>query len=288
MRLRDNFDSKQWIVNTDDSLTESSGENYQNYVANNIKYIFINNSVFALDINGNERSIEIYPSTFPYIYAQANGKVLVVSNWGDAIVYDGYQWSRWAKEGDIYKHRKDASIVTEPRKVQFYSSIVFEGETLLGEWPTGRIYSFDGEVLKPWDNQPPFVSSDPVGYEAQSMAIYCEDLLVGYWPTVEIWKFYKNSKKWSLVMNLFSSPRSKSFIPYMDRLPDSLNPAFFGRRVTALIPFGDSLYASTSNLNMWDKNISYLTILTNSESDEYGAVYKITSNRNCKTRYIGK
>jgi hypothetical protein len=151
------------------------------------------------------------------------------------------------------------------------------GKTLIGEWPTGRLYEFDGEVLRPFNIvQPPFATGERLGYEAQSMAEYCGDLFVGYWPRGEIWRRDRSTGKWSLAVRLFSHPiETEPVIPYFDRPSDGLHSAFYGQRVTALIPLGYSLYAASSNLNLWPTGYEP-EIITQDQAAEYGALYRLT------------
>jgi len=176
-------------------------------------------------------------------------------------------------------------MVTQPRAIQFYSSIHYKGHTLLGEWPTGSVYEFDGETLAPsavW-TPPQFLSREMLGYEAQTMAEYCGDLFVGFWPRGEIWRFDGHDQVWKYFKRLFTDTTPEQFIPYFSREPDNLNSAFFGQRVTALVPYQDGLYATTSSLTVWSPDIRP-TFLNSDQLDEYGSIYKIY-REGCQTVY---
>lgn len=84
---------------------------------------------------------------------------------------------------DIYScTNPELPILSVPRAIQFYSSINYQGRVLLGEWPTGRLYEFDGVELKPSNMTPPEIaklSDKRLGYEAQTMAEYCGICLSG-------------------------------------------------------------------------------------------------------------
>ena len=179
-------------------------------------------------------------------------------------------------------------ILQQPRKIQFYSSVLYQGRVLLGEWPTGRIYEFDGATLKPSDMTPPFIEAkalDRLGYEAQSMAEYCGDLFFGYWPKGEVWRWDRLNEKWSLFHRFFTELPEETFIPHSNRTPDDLNPSFFGQRVTSLVPFDDALYVATSNLNTWSSKVKAEEIIGKSLATEYGSIYKIT-RYGCKSTYF--
>ncbi len=225
----------------------------------------------ACPLDGGEcKIIPIADGTFPFAYAENSGHVLAATNYGDVLIFDGADWCRCSRSGgDTYRCDPNEPMVTEPRRVQFYSSINYMGKTLVGEWPTGRLYEFDGEELRPAGiPQPPFVTGVSLGYEAQSMAEYCGDLFVGYWPRGEIWRLNRSTAEWSMAARLFSHPVGEEyFYPY--------NDPFYGQRVSALVPLGHSLYAATSNLNSWP--VGYMPIImTEVQAAEYGAIHRLT------------
>ncbi|MGN6309936.1 MAG: hypothetical protein ACTHNN_10295 [Xanthobacteraceae bacterium] len=222
---------------------------------------------------GRCKSIKIKEGTWSYDFAAANGAVIAVTNYGDALLFRDGNWCRMSRRDDTYRCDPNEPIVLEPRQVQFYSSIRFKGKTLLGEWPTGRIYEFDGKKLRPTDNQPPFATGKPIGYEAQTLAVFCNDLYVGYWPTGEIWRLRAN--EWSRAVALFPPPRdTNTFIPYRDRTEPAPLDGFYGRRVTALVPHNGSLFAATSNLRDWGRDYTS-PILSSAEAEKYGAIYRL-------------
>lgn len=225
--------------------------------------------------------IEIKDGTWVYAYAYANSAILAATNFGDVVIYKNKSWCRTTRsKDDAYTCPKNEEPTTlqEPRKVQFYSSLSFDSFSLVGEWPTGRIYKFDGNTLAPTESQPPFTTREPIGYEAQSMATYCGDLYIGYWPTGEIWKRHTTTGEWSLAASLFD--RSEDFIPYIDRHNNKREAAFYGRRVTALVPTDNGLIAATSNLRGWEPG--YLPQFMNAkEAEQYGSIYRIEIE--CKT-----
>jgi hypothetical protein len=59
---------------------------------------------------------------------------------------------------------------------------------------------------------------------------------------------------------------------------------FFAQRITALIPFGDSLYLATSNLGRWNIDIPKPTFLSEKSILDYGAIHKIYKE-GCMTVY---
>ncbi|PYF05566.1 hypothetical protein BJ122_101309 [Rhodopseudomonas faecalis] len=232
--------------------------------------------------------ISVKGGSFPYVYAISGDSVLAITNYADALLFKGGRWCRMVMEDDVYRcdeSRQD--MLVEPRKIQFYSSIIYQSKTLIGEWPTGRLYEFDGDVLKPSTFTPPAiqeVSLQRLGYEAQSMAEYCGDLFVGYWPKGEIWRFDHKEGVWGLFFRAFSPEVNETFIPYAGRPDDGLGAAFFGQRVTALVPFEESLYVATSNLREWKDDIVPPSSIPADRLDEYGRVYRI-SRYGCQSSY---
>lgn len=293
LRLADLVDNTQWLMNESGNFEldeavffQSTPITFEPFQANGFTFKSNLGEVIACDDERGCKAMKINPQTVNFAFAEANGNVLATTNWGECLLFRQGEWCRMkSQEADKYRCVENAEVLVEPTGKQFYSSIVFQGETLIGEYPSGRIYVFDGEILKPWDIQPPFLY-DGTDYEAQSMAVYCGDLYVGYWPTAEIWKMDGRSKKWSLVSQLISNHSYSSRypnVPYSDRPEDGKPYNFYGRRITALVPYGDSLYASTANKNSWhrDHNPEFMS---KEKQDEYGAVYRIKSNRNCETR----
>lgn len=279
---------EQFKLETDQSYTAQADRIYLNayqtpshFYTNDLQHVYACSKRTELC-----RVIEISEGTYPFVYAESHGKVLIVTNWGDAIVFNGFGWCRMARsEADVFKCSPLEPMVTQPRAIQLYSSVHYQGHTLLGEWPTGSVYEFDGETLAPsptW-TPPQFLSRQKLGYEAQTMAAYCDDLFVGYWPRGEIWRFDGHDQTWKYFTRLFTDPTPDQFIPYASREPDGLTSSFYGQRVTALVPFQDSLYATTSSLTVWTPDIKP-SFMSAAQLDEYGSVYKI-HKQGCHTEY---
>lgn len=222
--------------------------------------------------------IEIYKGTWPYVYAENNGKVIAITNYGSILIFDGKGWCRASEhENEAYycDEKLSKKILDKPRKKQFYSSIYYDGKTLIGEWPTGRLYEFDGKVFKP-SLMSPFLEKDYADREAQSMAIYGGDLYVGYWPRGEIMIYNHESKKWSLSTRLFSHPVEEDpFIPYLGRLIVDGESAFLGQRISSLVTYSNKLFATTSNLRSWSYDVENPDFLTSEQIEEYGRIYSL-------------
>ncbi|NNA92152.1 hypothetical protein [Pseudomonas gessardii] len=257
-------------------------------------YTFSSNSqfgrIFACQISGDSecKTFNFQPDTYPYVFAQKQGSVLTITNYGDALLFKNGNWCRMSMHNDVYScANPEASALTAPRAIQFYSSVTYQGRVLLGEWPTGRLYEFDGSGLKPSDMTPPKIeelADKRLGYEAQTMASYCGDLFVGYWPKGEVWRYDHATREWELFKRFFSVEEDEPFIPHSYRSDDDLNPAFFGQRVTAMVPYGGAMYVTTSNLRAWKAADSALVKIDQSKAAEYGSIYKVTKP-GCSTSY---
>ncbi|MDD3002698.1 MAG: hypothetical protein PHS06_02410 [Candidatus Shapirobacteria bacterium] len=258
---------------------------------NDINYddkFYANGFIFGVDNNfviackdwfnkGDCFRIETYKGTWPYVYAENNGKVIAITNYGSILIFDGKGWCRASEhENETYYCDKELSekILDKPRGKQFYSSIYYDGKTLIGAWPTGRLYEFDGKVFKP-SLLSPFLEKNYADREAQSVAIYGGNLYVGYWPRGEIMIYDHELKSWSLSTRLFSHPVEEDpFIPYLGRLTDE-ESAFLGQRVTSLVAYYNKLFATTSNLRSWGYDMKNPDFLTSEQIDEYGRIYSL-------------
>lgn len=205
------------------------------------------------------------------------------------MLFKNDRWCRMTKTGEEYACSKlEPDLLERPRGVQFYSAINYQGKALNGKWPTGRIYDFDGSKLRPSQMTPPAIeakASLSLGYEAQAMAIYCGDLFVGHWPKGEVWRWDHREKRWHYFKRFFTPVEGEPFIPYSDRTDDGLNPALFGQRITAPIPYRDALYVVTSNLSGWRNGIRTSRVLSEDKAREYGAIHRI-EREGCTSSYM--
>lgn len=236
--------------------------------------------------NGNCAIAEIARGTIVYTYASHGNSVIAISNWGDILKFtekDG--WTRAVKAGLKYTFPLSylAPPLSNPSGVQFYSSINFNDKTLLGEYPNGAIYEYNGSEIIPWINDREKITR-PYRSEAQSMSVYCGDLYVGYWPRGELWRL--SDGVWSRIKRLFSHPIEKEpFEPYSDLPNNPIVSNFYGQRITALSNYGESMYAFTSNKSSWVSNIDFSSAMSVSNADEYGAIHKITKD-SCITGWL--
>jgi hypothetical protein len=215
-------------------------------------------------------SIDIFEGTFPYVYAAARQSVLVGTNYGDVLLFKDSTWCRMAvDEAGVYRCPKDTVLPakTQPSN-QFYSSLTLQGKTLVGEYPTGLLYEFDGSSLFLADMpQPEHLPRDA---ESQSIAFYCGDIYVGYWPSGEVLRF--DGKKWHEPIRLFSKSFSGTYPHQREAEEAGLPYNFFGRRAQALVPYQDSLYAAASSKSAWYVDTP---AEIGEDANEYGVVHRI-------------
>jgi len=239
------------------------------------------------------KRIQIAETSFVYTYAQRNNDVLATTNWGEVLIfrYNDNEWYRMPMvQPDVYEVTPGAPMQTERNgMVQFYCYIIYQGRSLLGEFPSGKIFEFTGSVLQVSDMSPSeellLIPPEFAGQrkEAQSMAIYGGDLFVGYWPDGVILRYDHKQKQWSRFTRLFDFPAEG--VNIRDYRYNSSHSAFYGQRVAALVPFEDVLYAVTSNLNGWHDDIVPSPLLSEEQIRQYGAVYKIY-RPGCRTIYF--
>lgn len=155
-------------------------------------------------------------------------------------------------------------------------------------WPGGILYEFKDARLRRWAKD----SLKDYSYnnsEAPSLAIYCGNLYVGYWPWGKMYKY--DGSNWSLVKRLFSAPEKSNSpelvnYPYFYRAEDAESPAFYGQRISGMIPFRQSLIVSTSNLSSWFKSIETGSI-SEQLAYEYGLIYTFTQEGCLTAKVIG-
>jgi hypothetical protein len=163
---------------------------------------------------------------------------------------------------------------------QLYSSLMFHDRLLMGQYPTGRLFEFDGRAitdLAGWPPVPPGVSSG--AREAQTTAAYGGELLVGVWPWGELWRHGPDSGRWVMLQRMFDHPRVSDAIihPYEVESRDQPVANQWGQRVTSLVTSGDSLYVSTSAKGPCAWEPERYPFLAPDKWKSYGAVYRVTT-----------
>ena len=273
-------------------LADSELRSGTSFEARGLRYGWAPGLVQACPVTGDApcQSIEIDEASFPYAYGENGGVVIAVTNWGEILLHGGSGWCRAVAAGDGFACPADGSPVPRAKTwagFQFYSSVNYEGATLLGRYPGGLLYEFDGTTLKPSASNPSeFYADQTLPREAQSVAIYCGDLYVGHYPRGEVWTKNLDSGTWERAARLFSYPTEDvPFVPYLGMEPEETPESFYGQRVTSLSLLGGSLFASTSNLREWDAAHETPSFLTSAQVDEYGSIARF-SRPGCLTTNV--
>ncbi len=201
----------------------------------------------------------------PFAYGQLHDDVLTCSNIGGLYAFNGREW-RTIVDGDL------------KTSYQIYSMLNFQDRLLMGQYPTGELFEFDGESvqqLEGWPPRMPGVSGS--AREAQTTAIYGGELFVGVWPWGEIWNYHPDLEQWTFVKRAFTHPTvtDSTTHPYENEckaLGVVINQ--WGQRVTSLIPLGPSLMVSTSAKwpCAWEPKFDFVA---GDQWKEYGAVIEM-------------
>lgn len=219
----------------------------------------------------------VMPNTLAFSIAAADGAIFVGTSQGDALLFRNGVWCRMGRTatGSYACPAGGKLPIATVASNQFYSSTVFNGVTLVGEYPSGRLFDFDGRRLSPSTLTPPAIlDRDVIGFEPQSMAEYCGNLFVGYWPFGEVFRF--DGTEWHEPIRLFSSSPPEA-APFREATADAgVIFNFFGQRVPSLVPYGGDLYAVTGNKGDWGQSIT--PEIDHNYQAEYGAIYRISGN----------
>ena len=162
---------------------------------------------------------------------------------------------------------------------QLYSTMMFHDRLLMGQYPTGRIFQYDGTEITDQSGWPPVPEGvSPNAREAQTTAIYGGDVFVGVWPWGELWRYNRDSDTWAFTQRMFDHPALSTEIthPYDVESSGADVGNLWGQRVTSLVPSGSSLFVSTSAKSPCEWNPEKFPFLAPSKWKSYGAVYKLT------------
>ncbi len=205
------------------------------------------------------------PREFVYAYGQIKNQVVAATNTGGLYAFDGQAWKT------ILEPDTEVSF-------QIYTMINYGDQLLMGQYPTGELFSYDGEELKhrsDWPPAMPGVSKN--AREAQTLTIYGGDLYCGVWPWGEIWKYGSPTEGWQFEGRAFSHPQPTDATthPYENEtkaLGQVLNR--WGQRITSLVPLNDSLFISTSSKG-GSKYEPKFKFLSSKQAKEYGTVHQL-------------
>ncbi|MCP4643341.1 MAG: hypothetical protein GY851_23040 [bacterium] len=203
---------------------------------------------------------------FPYAFGQLRGEVLSCSNIGGGYVFDGTAWRTVI----------DGSMKTS---YQVYCMIGHRDRIIMGQYPTGELFEFDGEKVTRLEGWPPVMPGvSGSAREAQSIALYAGDLYVGVWPWGEVWRYDFDTKQWSLARRMFAHPKptDATIHPYENECAALGGVANqWGQRVTSLVVHGSDLMISTSAKWPcdWEPKFDFVG---DDKWKEYGTVTRLT------------
>jgi hypothetical protein len=104
---------------------------------------------------------------------------------------------------------KSCTSLRDPdgKSFQVYSALNYYDRLLLGHYPSGCVYEFDGQNIRlqaGWPPRLPGVSGS--AREAQTTTIYRGDLYIGVWPWAEIWRYDRDADHWHSMGRAFTGP----------------------------------------------------------------------------------
>jgi hypothetical protein len=215
-----------------------------------------------------------YVGATPFAWGQYQDEVLTVSNYGGVYVFADSKWKTLAEA------RKGVSF-------QVYSMLNFHDRLLMAQYPTGELFEYRGKELKQlkgWPPKLPGVSTS--SREAQTMAIYRGDLIVGVWPWAEVWRYNLDEERWHSMDRLFTHPEltDKTTHPYEAHTERfRLVTNHWGQRVTGMMPLDSALMLSTSSKGTYQWFDKY-DFLTDQQRREYGSVVQLQLPGNLATQ----
>ena len=201
-----------------------------------------------------------------FAWGQLGGQVVTGSNIGGFYVFENGRWR----------------MILEPNinvSYQLYSSLAFHDRLLMGQYPTGRVFSYDGKKitdLKGWPPVPKGVSGS--SREAQTTTIYGGDLFVGVWPWAELWRYNPDQRRWHFAQRMFKHPAPSANIthPYDFENANDTPRNRWGQRVTSLVPSGPDLFIATSAKAPYQWEPKKFPFLAPDKWKSYGKVYRMT------------
>ncbi len=204
------------------------------------------------------------PREFCYAWGQLGDQVVGATNTGGVYAFDGRTWKTLLEP--------DVNV-----SFQIYAMLNYRDKLLMGQYPTGELFEYDGVNLRHIENWPPVMPGvRKQAREAQTLTIYGGDMYAGVWPWAEVWRYDDARSKWFFAGRMFTHPEltDKKTHPYEEetkKLGSVLNR--WGQRVTSLVPLGDALFISTSSKGgtPWEPKFAFLA---NDKWKEYGKVYR--------------
>jgi len=193
-------------------------------------------------------------------------RLVTGSNVGGVYVFDGAEWT----------------MLVEPElgsSYQLYSSVIVRDRLLMGHYPSGRVYEFDGSTVHDLADSPPVPDGVSTGArEAQTTTLYGGEVFTGVWPWGELWRFHPGSRDWRFQQRMFDhpTPSAATTHPYDVENADNQPRNHWGQRVTSLITHGSDLFVATSAKSPAEWYPEKAPWLAPEKWKSYGKVYRLT------------
>jgi hypothetical protein len=202
-----------------------------------------------------------------------------------------FAWGVWHKQivtgsniGGFYVFADDEwSTLLQPdiqTSFQLYSSVAFHDRLLMGQYPTGRLFAYDGEKLSEQANWPPTLDGvSKQAREAQTTSVYGGELIVGVWPWGELWRMNPSQQKWTFARRMFDHPAPTPEVIHPYDVENQHNPVtnLWGQRITSLIPSRGDLFVSTSAKAPVPWDAVNNPFLAPDRWQSYGQVYRLSA-----------
>jgi hypothetical protein len=201
-----------------------------------------------------------------FAWGQLGKQIVTGSNIGGFYVFEDGAWN----------------MLLEPnltRSYQLYSSLAFRDRLLMGQYPTGRVFEYDGKKIRDQSGWPPVLRGvSGSAREAQTTALYGGDLFVGVWPWAEVWRYNADNRRWTFMRRMFEQPALSDKFVHPYEVENQKNPVhnMWGQRVTSLIPSGPNLFISTSSKGVSEWQPEKFPFLAPDKWKSYGKVYRVT------------
>jgi len=213
-----------------------------------------------------------YPGETPFAIGQLGHQIIDSSNLGGVYAFDGKRWR----------------VLREPdNKVsyQLYSMLNWYDKLLMGQYPTGNLFAFDGKEIHHLKDSPPVMPGvSTYSREAQTTCIYGGDLFVGVWPWAELWRYDAHTEKWNFVKRMFQKPpiTDKVGHPWEGEIREfnkshNADIVFnnWGQRVSGLVPMGEWLYIAVSAKGCFARDTRLDFLRDDAVWNEYRVVHRM-------------
>jgi len=162
---------------------------------------------------------------------------------------------------------------------QLYSSVIVGDRLLMGHYPSGRVYEFDGTGMRDLAGSPPVPEGVSTGArEAQTTIIYGGEVFTGVWPWGELWRFHPEGGGWHFQQRMFDHPQPSAKIthPYDVENADNKPRNQWGQRVTSLVTHRSDLLVATSAKSPAEWQPDKAPWLAPEKWKSYGKIYRLT------------